>query len=1115
MSKNYEILSSYIVDEYKKKISGEKKDDIIIGEEYFKQMLIGALISKEDRENIFFGGDEKDKISFVGVPSIGLEFNIPRNSKGELHIIPSGFLYYFIKPDYKRIKGYIIEKYTHIDKRFLNFNLLINEKGEDIIDIPKCSKQIDIKECFSNGIKVDISVLKTGVYDYTKELIEALKQKNLILEEAYYMSSQPIKLAELRDEDTFYRLIKNNEEKTAFGWKFRLELIVTEREDVFHCGLKFINDTENGTNLSYDPKLYNANLEIIADDNVKFLPIELDCFKYTYKKRKKVFGVGENTSVEYDEKENKLYTNNIPTFFQYRLKTKDRFNKYITFEELIKSPIYNLKYILAALEKDYEKVENEYKVQRENLNQVAKRAYEKDLEDYRNEIARFQFGIEQIQYKDYVYKAFLYMNECFMIKLDFTKNISGWRLFQIVFIVSLIGDTIISEYSEDEELRKAYIEAADLLYFPTGGGKTEAFLGITVFNLFFDRLRGKHFGVTGIIKYPLRLLAVQQLDRAVAVIIKANMILKKYNLSKNEFEVGFYSGSDNTPNKIDATSPILSMAQEELNENYRFIDTCPCCGKKNINVRFNEENWTLLHYCDNPECEIEKLPLRITDDEIYRFLPSILISTVDKMSLAGTTNDFKAIFGQVKSYCSKHGFSVKKECSYKNKCNGNVRDVKLKDPAPTLAIQDELHLINEALGTYDAHYESFISYYCKELIPESDRKSIKFIGATATISMYQNHIRNLYHIDGRRFPCEYPSMESDEDFYSYVDKNELARIILGYAPYGTSITDGIEQSAKVMHCIIFNMMKNAIGLHNYLSKLGFEGDVNELKNELCNYWMELIYNTKKDDAMDLTSAFTNQINNFFVESNIPIFNIEQMTGDSNFQDIRRILFDVKNNKGNLDSTNLILATSTISHGVDEDAFNVMYFFGMPKGNAEYVQAYSRVGRKYPGIVIDIIRLLRIRDRAYLKNFVIIHQNKDELIEAVPINRWAKNAIYETLPGILAATIFQYITIKTDSETLYNASNLKKVLNTDLISIDEIINIISNIYGCNEKEKLSIYYKEIIEKELRKILEFIKNSNMLNTDRVSDIIGKLSHMHKKPMTSLRATEEQIDIELEGI
>jgi superfamily II DNA/RNA helicase len=140
------------------------------------------------------------------------------------------------------------------------------------------------------------------------------------------------------------------------------------------------------------------------------------------------------------------------------------------------------------------------------------------------------------------------------------------------------------------------------------------------------------------------------------------------------------------------------------------------------------------------------------------------------------------------------------------------------------------------------------------------------------------------------------------------------------------------------------------------------------------------------------------------------------------------LFDIQSNRGNLESTNILLATSTISHGVDEDSFNIMYFFGMPNNNAEYIQAYSRTGRKYTGIVIDIIRLMRTRDRSYLKNFVVFHQNRDDLVEAVPINRWAKNAIYSTLPGLLAALLMQYYTVVNGKDAMYWAVDLKKLLN---------------------------------------------------------------------------------------
>ena len=191
----------------------------------------------------------------------------------------------------------------------------------------------------------------------------------------------------------------------------------------------------------------------------------------------------------------------------------------------------------------------------------------------------------------------------------------------------------------------------------------------------------------------------------------------------------------------------------------------------------------------------------------------------------------------------------------------------------------------------------------------------------------------------------------------------------------------------------------------------------EYRDMLYDYWIELVYNNRKQDAMELENAFQNQANNYLEAKGVPKYVIEQMTSDVDFQTVRKTLFDIQANRKNFESTNLLLATSTISHGVDEDSFNVMYFFGMPNNNAEYIQAYSRTGRKFTGIVVDIIRLMRVRDRSYLKNFVIFHQNRDDLVEAVPINRWAKNAIYSTLPGLLAGLIRQYYTIKTTLKCL--------------------------------------------------------------------------------------------------
>ena len=237
-----------------------------------------------------------------------------------------------------------------------------------------------------------------------------------------------------------------------------------------------------------------------------------------------------------------------------------------------------------------------------------------------------------------------------------------------------------------------------------------------------------------------------------------------------------------------------------------------------------------------------------------------------------------------------------------------------------------------------------------------------------------------------------------------------------------------------------------------------------------------------------------------------------MTSDVDFQEVRKTLFDVQANRKELDSTNLILATSTISHGVDEDSFNIMYFFGMPNNNAEYIQAYSRTGRKYTGIVIDIIRLMRVRDRSYLKNFVVFHQNKDDLVEGVPINRWAKNAIYSTLPGILSAILMQYYTVENGLDHMYYAVDLKKLLAEGKVQERDVIEHLTKAYACNSNEKLSLAYKEVIEEEVHRVLDGIANGNFQKDEFLGGAIAKYTHGKKRPMISLRDTEEQIEIRI---
>jgi len=1133
MSNNYNILAKTIVGKYIASISGDDIVETFVDDSFMDRVMVGMLSENRVDDSFEGGYVEKDTTRFESVPSLTVTFIVKKNSSGVLNVIPKGLLFYSVNPDYNKTVDFIINRYSEKDNyKYSDISQLCEAYPEEKFNLPLTYKKIKIQDYMGSGIEIHLDDIKGKSFHLEDEINDRLTfLAEKIMDEVCITKTEKITLFDLLNEGKFNAVTCKKEEKVMPKWDIDIYCTVSDEEQNLRFTLQMVNKTmiTGKGNIGYIPKIFDAGIEIIGNENIEFVDIKLDYFVNSFKEHSLIYAVSENTSAAYYPEKNSIITDNIPIYYQMRLKTKDEFNKYVTFEKLIDDPIVNLNIVNKGLQVDYEKCRHEYETT-SFKSSIAKAKCENALTEYEHEIHRFERGIEQIEYKDYVKKAFVCMNRTFQLKfVKETRPLVGWRLFQIVFIVSMICEMIRSEYPEDSTLGESDIPVANLLYFPTGGGKTEAFLGACVFDMFFDRLRGKNIGISAFLKYPLRLLAVQQLDRILTVVMKANVIRENNTDLKNSniFQVGFFVGKSNTPNKIgyyeklsdrgNYSAPqeqILDSDSDTLNEYYKFIDTCPYCGGKSVTVRFNKDYWRLEHICENKNCPVDVLPLLIVDNEIYRYMPSIVVSTIDKMAMIGTTSEFKMLFGQVKSKCKIHGFSNTTKClcpacSIKDEM---VRIDNLKDPIPTLFIQDELHLVKESLGTFDSHYESFIDYYARKLVPENQRKQIRFIGATATISNYKGHIHELYHMEGRRFPCEYPSVKKGEDFYSYTDYSDITRIILGYAPYGRSITDGVWQSAYIMRVIVYRMIQHYEESYKEILKYGFVGSIEDYKKMLYDYWIELVYNNRKQDVSELENAFQNQANNYLEAKAIPKYVIRQMTSDVDFQSVRKALFNIRENREKDNSTNLLLATSTISHGVDEDSFNVMYFFGMPNNNAEYIQAYSRTGRKYTGIVIDIIRMMRIRDRSYLKNFIVFHQNRDDLVESVPINRWAKNAIYSTLPGMFTGLIMQYYAGKTGIDNMIYAIDVKKMLLDGTISKDDVIDKLILAYGCSNHEKMSLAYIDIIKEEMTVILDGIQNGNFKNNEFLSQAIEKTSTHKKGPMTSLRDTEEQIEIKL---
>ena len=1105
--KNYTIVAKSLTKEILDDITGEN-EEWLFGKIPSKSVLIGKIDGATDEASVL-KGEDIDNQRLDSIPSIGLRFKVAKNCT-KVTFSLKGKLFYRVQPSYEEQCKYLFD---HFSKIFSHKISNMDDLKAFVTELTEKEGEVEPKDKIVNKYK-SIRLSALGEFEYNladwenslESINSDLNERLKTIRDSIKDESVCIKKGE-RNISTFY----NKEGYEAFlkssiadvnsvpNWELQIYSTLDEYNDYYEILIQFINKTNKieieGT---FESAVFNGGLKVKSETG--FIHYDLNSLKHYYADNPILVAIGNNCTVV--EKEALLETETVPIYEQKRVITIDKYNQYIEFDKLINNPVDNLNTIYQAMLKQLDAYKNEKeKIKNSGLyDSKYIDGFSGEIDLFEFEIKRFKYGINLIENKTDVKQSFILMNKTFALN----KKYKGWRMFQIVFIVSEIADIINSEYEGYPGFTCNSIESVDLIYFPTGGGKTESFLGCVMFAAFFDRIRGKNDGVTAIIKYPLRLLAAQQLDRVLNLTINANIIKKDNNIDGDLFTVGFFTGSKNTPNTIDEgkRQEIESMPQDSKNSLYRQIDYCPVCGSQNINsemnIYFDEDSWCLKHKCSNENCGFEA-PVYIIDDEIYRFSPTIIISTIDKMALIGTSMGFKSILGQVTSKCPKHGYlSYGKRCKF-DRCNCLIdQDIERKDPVPTLFIQDEMHLVNESLGTFDAHYESLISYYCSSLTP--NKKRIKQIVATATIKDYVKHIRALYNKD----PIRFPTTVKKGNFYSTIDENDTCRLIVGTSLYGGSITNSIQQIVTLMRIIVSNWISDPESHLDVLKQEGFIGNEQDLIKIFQYYLIMIIYNNSKNDAGNVKATLETIGKNELEGEGVMPFDVEEISGDVDFKIIKDVMHRVEANDNKYETPNVIVATSAISHGVDEDCFNQIFFFGMPNQTSEYIQAYSRVGRAYTGIVFDIFRIVRDRDKSYIKNFYNFHEYKDILIDAVPINRYAKNAIYSTLPGIISALLMQHNVCKNRAIDVTNA------INNGLLTYDMMINDIKSIYDCYSQD--SKLYEEIIEDEVKKIFDGFK-SNTNSTIKVWDFIKESNPNHKGPMTNLRDVDIPLEITLQ--
>ena len=293
---------------------------------------------------------------------------------------------------------------------------------------------------------------------------------------------------------------------------------------------------------------------------------------------------------------------------------------------------------------------------------------------------RFLHGIEILKSNQNAFESFKLMNKSFLLN---SKKYKSWRLFQIVFIVSLIPDIV--DKSQERE-------TCELLHVMTGGGKSEAYFGIVVFSAFFDRLTGKKFGVTALTKFPLRMLSIQQLQRIANLFIWAEEVRLKEKLGGEPFSIAYFVGeSDEFPRFNRKIVESIKKAKSK-NETItgKIIDICPIC-EGNVILDVEPDSQVVVHKCS--DCD-KVFRLLFSDDEIYRVIPTFIVCTVDKLAGVATNRRFKNLFGGKLDTCPNgHGFIPRNDiCDYqigpRERCGEFGHHVNIPfNTNPTLIIQ--------------------------------------------------------------------------------------------------------------------------------------------------------------------------------------------------------------------------------------------------------------------------------------------------------------------------------------------------------------------------------------------------------------------------------------------
>ena len=592
-----------------------------------------------------------------------------------------------------------------------------------------------------------------------------------------------------------------------------------------------------------------------------------------------------------------------------------------------------------------------------------------------------------------------------------------WRAFQLAFLLlNLPGITDPTGFER---------EFVDLLFFPTGGGKTEAYLGLAAFTLVLRRLRNPGHGgragagVSVIMRYTLRLLTLDQLGRAAGLVCALELERGKDSGRYGDwpFEIGLWVGKAGTPNRLGASGDGSSDSARSKVIQYKNnpsgkpspipLESCPWCGEDftpdSFTLRPNASRPTDLRItCADWECDFAgdtPLPIVAVDEPLYRRLPAFLIATVDKFASLPWVGESGALLGGADRY-GPMGFYGAAE-------PGRGTRLPRALPPPDLIIQDELHLISGPLGTMAGLYEAAIEALCVQQI-DGKRVKPKIVASTATVRHAQDQIQALFARPITRvFPPPGPTRRDSFFARTMPASEKHAREFFGVAAQGRNPKEAMRRVWLALMGAAERGWSDAGGARNrdnpadpYMTVLGYFNSLRELggarrilEEEVRNTLKRYGDRKRLGEAQGLfrdRSSFSDVVELTSRVSTDKVAEARRRLGQS-FRDRKR-------------RVDCAIATNMISVGLDIQRLGLMLVYGQPKTHSEYIQATSRVGRddRRPGLVVALYNVYKPRDRSHYERFRHYHETFYRSVEVASVTPFAARALDRGFAGVLVA-----------------------------------------------------------------------------------------------------------------